>query len=234
MLPRVTIGQAMLRYGLKAHAGGLASQMNFRLDQAVMAAWVAPAQLGLYVAAVSASSLTQILPLAVRIVATPSIARRPDEDERIETLKMYFRNYWALSLVLTGACAFALPWALPLVYGEGFRDALWPAEILMIGSVFLGGTTVLTGGAQALGNPWLGSRAELAGLVVTVALLVMLLPVLGITGAAIASAAAYGVALFVLARGIARTSTISVMELLGIDGLQSRRAIQRLLASVSR
>src|SRR5262249_50633563 len=70
-----------------------------------------------------------------------------------------------------------------------------------------------SGGAQALGNPWLGSKANLIAMFVTAALLYLLLLPLGIMGAAIATTVAYGTQLAVVAFGLRQTHGISLMGL---------------------
>jgi O-antigen/teichoic acid export membrane protein len=102
---------------------------------------------------------------------------------------------------------------VPLIFGGRFRPAVWPAEILLLASLFKGAEQVLGGGAGALGNPWLSSKANLTALVITGGLLYALLPTLGIMGAAIASAAAYLAELSVVLYGLHRTHSISTLSL---------------------
>ena len=73
---------------------------------------------------------------------------------------------------------------------------------------------MLAGGALAFGNPWLNSQAHLIAMVVTVALLSLLLPLLGIMGAAIATVIASWTQLAVVAYGLRQTHGISLIGLL--------------------
>ena len=73
-----------------------------------------------------------------------------------------------------------------------------------------------------MGEPWLASRAELVALVVTLALLPVLLPTIGILGAALASLAAYTTASAVVVRGLRRRYPISLGELFGVPGRDAR------------
>jgi O-antigen/teichoic acid export membrane protein len=129
------------------------------------------------------------------------------------------------SLLVTVALAGILPLALPIVFGVNFRGAIWPAEILLLGAFFVGAKEVLAGGAQALGNPWLGSKAQLLALVVTVGLLYILLPSMGITGAAIATSAAYGTQLLIVLSGLHRSHAIPVTKLFSIRSADLRSAL---------
>jgi O-antigen/teichoic acid export membrane protein len=83
--------------------------------------------------------------------------------------------------------------------------------------LFIGAKDVLAGGAQALGNPWLGSKAQLVALVVTLVLLYFLLPALGIIGAAIATAAAYATQLAMAIADLHRIHHIAPIKLFGLN-----------------
>jgi O-antigen/teichoic acid export membrane protein len=203
----------MLAYGAKIHVGGITGMVNLSFDQVLMAAWLPPNYLGLYVVAVSAAGLAQIFSQAVQMVLTPSITQKESLAERAALLQGAFRRYWLLSLLVTLALAALLPVAIPIVFGANFKEAIWPAEVLLLGIFFIGAKDVLSGGAQALGDPWLGSKASLIAMVVTVALLYLLLPRFGIMGAAIATVIAYGMQLVIVAYGLRRTHGISLTGL---------------------
>jgi O-antigen/teichoic acid export membrane protein len=211
--PDAGLAKRMLKYGCKVQIGTISGLANLSLDQVLMAAMLPPASLGIYVVAVSSAGLSQVFSQAVQMVSTPSITQRESASERALVLEGVFRRYWLLSFLITAAIGALLPIAIPLVFGLSFRDAIWPAEVLLAGTFFLGAQTVLAGGAQALGNPWLGSKANVGALAVTLALLYLLLPVLGIMGAAIATAAAYFTQLAIVAYGLRRSHGISVSGL---------------------
>jgi O-antigen/teichoic acid export membrane protein len=207
------LAKRMLRYGLKAHVGQVSGLANLNLDQALIAAWLAPSYLGLYVVAVSSAGLLQMLAGSVQTVSMPSIAGKASPAESHDLLRLVFRRYWLVSILIMLVIAAALPTIVPLIFGGRFRPAVWPAEILLLASLFKGAEQVLGGGAGALGNPWLSSKANLTALVITGGLLYALLPTLGIMGAAIASAAAYLAELSVVLYGLHRTHSISTLSL---------------------
>lgn len=207
------LAKQLLKYGLKVHVGNVSGLANVNLDQVLMAAMLPPASLGLYIVAVSAAGVSQIFAQAVQMVSTPSITQRETASERALALQSIFRRYWLFSLLITPALAALLPFAIPLVFGVGFNESVLPAEILLAGALFLGAQGVLSGGAQALGNPWLGSKSQLWGLIITVALLYFLLPRFGIIGAAIASTVAYATQLIIVIYGLYRSHNISPMGL---------------------
>jgi O-antigen/teichoic acid export membrane protein len=203
------LAKQMLSYGAKVHVGQVSGLANVNLDQVLMAAWLPPAYLGLYVVAVSSAGLSQMLAQAVQTVTMPGIAREASDTERGTILQSVFRRYWLLSLGIMLAMAVTLPLLIPIIFGRAFSPAIWPAEVLLLASCFKGAEQVLGGWAGASGNPWLGSKASLVALLVTMGLLYALLRRIGIMGAAIATAAAYLAELTVVIYGLRRTHSIS-------------------------
>ena len=210
------LAKRMLKYGAKVHVGNISGIANMTFDQVLMAALLPANYLGLYVVAVSAASVTQVFSQAVQMVSTPSIAQRESASERAFVLQGVFRRYWLIALLLTLFIAVLLPVAIPVVFGSAFKEAVWPGEVLLLGTLFLGGQTVLAGGAQAMGNPWLSSKANLTALIVTATLLYLLLPLLGIMGAAIATTSAYLVQLLMMIFGLRSTHGVSLSGLFRI------------------
>jgi O-antigen/teichoic acid export membrane protein len=76
---------------------------------------------------------------------------------------------------------------------------------------------VLGGGALALGDPWLGSKAQIGALFVTVLLLYLLLPRMGIMGAAIATSASCAAQLLIIIAGLRKSHAIPAMSLFRIQ-----------------
>jgi O-antigen/teichoic acid export membrane protein len=185
------LAKSMIAYGAKVHVGQVSGFANLNLDQSLIAAWLPPAALGLYVVAVASAGVFQMFSGAVQTVATPAIAREVVMDNRRRVFERVFSRYWSLSIMVMLALAAGLPVLIPRIYGPAFRLSIAPAEILLVGALFLGARTLLSAGASAFGDPWLVSKASLLTLPVTLILLYLLLPAFGLLGAALASTAAY-------------------------------------------
>ena len=80
---------------------------------------------------------------------------------------------------------------MSLLYGDQFADAVPQARLLLVGMLLGGAAGVASGYLYARGRPGLNSVAMGVGLVVTVVLDLVLIPVYGGMGAAAASTAAY-------------------------------------------
>jgi O-antigen/teichoic acid export membrane protein len=225
------MAKSMLVYGAKVHVGQVSGFANLNLDQALIAAWLPPAALGLYVVAVTSAGIFQMFSTAVQTVSMPAIARQETPEARLGVFERVFSRYWLLSILLFLALALVLPLAIPRIYGGAFQPALVPAEILLIGALFMGARTLLTSGVAALGDPWLVSKASLVALPVTLLLLYLLLPRLGLIGAALASTGAYLAELAVVVIGSYRRHTVSPRKLFQLrlndinSGLRALRTV---------
>lgn len=75
--------------------------------------------------------------------------------------------------------------------------------------MLLGSNYILSDGIRGLGHPLIPSAAEVIGVIVTVAGLIILLPRYGLTGAASASIISYAATLFVLLAGIRKVTKLT-------------------------
>jgi O-antigen/teichoic acid export membrane protein len=107
-------------------------------------------------------------------------------------------------LVLVAMQLFATPLLLPLLFGADYRAAVPAALLLVVAGGFSGLNLTLSNGLRGLGHPQTSLIAEVLGLVVTALGLLVLLPPLGILGAAAASLLAYASACGYLAVQLSR------------------------------
>lgn len=192
----------LLRFGTRVQVGDLTQTANVQLDQMLIAATLPPAQLGLYTAAFSVAGLAQLMGRAVRPVLVAKVANCRSIAAGRREIALAYRRYGFAACVTVPSLLLATPSALSSVYGPDFRAAALPAIILVFAAVVLGAKEMLGGAMQAMGHPWLNSKADLIGAVVTASALPLALRGAGITGAAVVSLVAYSVQLGVLGFGM--------------------------------
>lgn len=204
----------LLRFGAKSHTSNVSALLNERLDQLVISIFLAPARLGLYVVAVTVTSLTTLIGSSVSLVALPTIARARDDEERRRLACRLTRLTVVASVAITVPLLVLAPTLIELVFGAGFRSAGDAARVLLAAAILLSVSRVLGAVLKAANRPLDAGVAEALSLVATTAALAVLLPWLGILGAAIASLIAYGVGIAWYARRAARALDTSVLSLL--------------------
>ena len=188
--PSTRLARDIAAYGTRAELNSVTLLLNGRLDFIIVTYLVGPAALGIYAVASRTAELLRLPSLAINYVLYPAYARIGRQAAVVQARAAIRRTWW-VPAALAVPVAVAAPVILPLLYGPAFRAAVVPTWILLAG--LAGGSVygVLSAFLSGIGRPGLTSIAQAAGLVVTVALDLTLIPHLGITGAAIASAFSY-------------------------------------------
>ena len=177
-----------LSFGVRAWAARLTNFANQRLDQLVMVKFVPSRELGYYVMAVTIAGLTNIVASATVGVVLPRVASG-DHAFAARATRVTLATIALFGIVL----AAAVPFLVPLLFGEAFEPVIPMAQILLAAAVPLAGTGILAESLSAAGHPGIASRGEVIAAVFTIGGLFLLLPPLGGLGAAIVSLVAYGV-----------------------------------------
>lgn len=181
-----------MRFGLKAYPSSLSGLANAQLGPLLVAPVLGTADLGRYAVALTVAGLPLGVAGALSARATSQIAAEAGGLD-VAVAAVTFRRAIALVLVLSIGLAIISPVLVPLLYGDEFAASAGLAVVLMAGTV---ATTISTLAGPALsiaGRPGVASIAEVTALAVTVLGLALLLPALGVVGAAVATVVAYWV-----------------------------------------
>ena len=195
-----TTAQSLLQFGLRSFASTAAWRSNERLDQPIIAALLPPAQLGLYVIAVTFSSLAGLVGSSVVFVGLPAIAAVTDSDQRQRLGRALVGLTLGASVVLTLPLVVAVEPLLGLLFGPEFAVVSAVARILLVASIVLSVNRAIEAVLTGVGRPSDAARAEIMALPVTAVGLAVLLPTLGLVGAGWASLAAYLTAFMFMGR----------------------------------
>lgn len=186
-----------LALGLRGQAGNLLQFLNLRLDVLLIPALLQLSAAGVYLVAVRASEvLTQVAGAAGSLIF-PAVAGDPDPASATLTQRTV-----RVSLLLVAAAALVLILVtdplLSIAFGPAYAGASTSLRILAVAMLPLSLTRILAGDLKGRGRPGIVSVATLAALAWTLGLDLLLIPALGIAGAAIASLAAYAVSAAIL------------------------------------
>lgn len=177
--------QRLLHYGLRSYGNDLLGTLGDQVDQVVVVGILAPAQMGLYVVALSLSRILQLTHSAVTWVLFPKAAGRESREVMALTGRAA-RISLALSVVGATALLAIGPAALGLLYGPHFVDALPVFRILVAAVVIDGASMVLAQAFMALGRPETVTTVEGVGLALSAVMLLLLIPRYGLIGAGLA------------------------------------------------
>lgn len=188
------LSNELFQYGIRSHLGAITKNLNYKLDQMLMSVFLPTDSLGFYVVAVSASGVAGSLSNGFRLILFPTAAK---SKNLVETHHL-ISDFLVKTLVLVSASSIVLfalfPYLFPLLYGEEFSLSIRPAQILLIAVIFSSIRDILAFAHRALNNPMVAAKSEVYALIVTGIALAILLPTMGITGAAFASLLSYATA----------------------------------------
>jgi O-antigen/teichoic acid export membrane protein len=198
---RADLVRPLAAYGVAQIAALTPAAVNAQLDQLVLSQTVPPAELGRYAIAVSLTLLPIPLASAIGYVAFPQLAaQRRASAATLRLQRVAVLSSAGLTAALLLPLALVAYWMVPLVFGAAYRGAVPLLWILAPGAIFLACGGVVSDLLRGRNRPVVVAWSQGLAAVFTVALLVALLPIVGVSGAAIASTISYGVALAVMLR----------------------------------
>ena len=135
--------------------------------------------------------------------------------------------------MLAGSLAVVVLPLLRLLYGPAFVDAAVPVWLLLPGVVALGAGGVLASHIAGLGRPGLNLISSSVGLIVTLGLDLLLIPLAGMAGAALASTAAYASVAGLTAWFFSRSTGVPIADVVVVERSDLTRLASRIRATIA-
>jgi O-antigen/teichoic acid export membrane protein len=184
---------AMLTYGLPLMVAGFAGMINELLDRQLIKYLLPPDvamdQLGVYSAVYKLSIFLVLFNQAFRYAAEPFFFRSETRNNPLVYARVMRYYLWVMALaVVAVVCSLDV---LQYVIGPAYREGLWLVPILLMANYFSGINVNLNIWYKITGQTRFGLYITASGAVVTVAVNLWLLPIMGIAGAAWATLASY-------------------------------------------
>jgi O-antigen/teichoic acid export membrane protein len=177
--------RTLFRFGLQQYAGTVGSQMFKRADIYLLAYFLDATAVGVYSVALTAYDVMLSIPRAINSLLAGQVAAGGGSAAMITAATA--RNvFWLMSFVSLGLLVVA-PFAVPLLYGSEFAAAVLPLSLLLVATVLMGGATNLQAYFLGAGRPDLNGLFTLLSGGVNVILSLLLIPLAGIAGNALAT-----------------------------------------------
>ncbi|HMJ27025.1 MAG TPA: oligosaccharide flippase family protein [Pyrinomonadaceae bacterium] len=186
-----------MHYGVRDYPGGVADFTTLRLDQLVLAGMASNVAIGLYVVAVRMSEMTTLAADAIASALMPEVAASKTENRAELLWARSMRLAIYMHIVLLPPLWLGAPLILRVLFGESFVPATGAFRWLLLAAGIWSIGSIVISGLRGFGYPGLSTLARFSAAAVTTVGLVVLLPRMGITGAAIASLIGYTVMLCV-------------------------------------
>ncbi|MCF7798247.1 MAG: flippase [Lentisphaeria bacterium] len=182
-----------IAFGWKSHLANLMSFLNYRIDLLLLNILIDVSAAGVYIIAVNLLEKLWLLSQAVSTILYPKLASLHENEEKRRLLTLFITK---VSFVLTfiGALLVALvasP-AIRILYGMDFMGAVSALFLLLPGIIAGSVARILSNDISARGRPELNMYVGLASVIVNILANLILIPLFGINGAAVATSISYG------------------------------------------
>lgn len=179
----------MLGYGGRYYLAAFGTLVHFQIGVLMVALFAAEDEIGVFSAGVTMITYVIIVSDVVGGVIHPRIARDPGGRPELAAQCARLVGVVSMGIVLV-LVVLAKP-LVPVYLGPDFLPAVPIIWILAPGVVYRAGTKVLAYYMKATDHPGVFSASTITSVVVNLGLLLILLPIMGLNGAALAMSAGY-------------------------------------------
>ncbi|TLS38493.1 flippase [Pseudalkalibacillus caeni] len=180
-----------LTYGLKAHVSNVMTFLNYRADIILLGFFIGPAAVGIYVVAVNIGERLSIFAQSISSVLLPKISSLKDDLERNQLTSIISRNVLAFILIGSLSVFFLSDFVIDLLFDPRYEESSPLLKLLLPGIAVLSVEKILSNDIAARGKPELNMYVSFFNVPFNVVLNVILIPQIGVSGAAIATSVTY-------------------------------------------
>jgi len=179
-----------LMVGFYGNFGNIAAFFNYRLDVFIVNYFLSTTQVGVYAVGVAVSESLWQIPQAVATALFPRTARTLQSGAAAFTCQI-LRQVCLISVATAALLAVVSPVGIPLFFGARFASSVPVILWILPGTVALALGKVAASDLAGRRKTYYTSIFGILSLVITALLDVLLIPRMGIDGAALASSLAY-------------------------------------------
>lgn len=203
-----------IHYGMKIYASSIFTFFNYKQDRFLLNYYLSPIDVGVYKVGANLGEKLWMVSQSVSIVIFPKIASlKDDEGQRRWMTPFISRHIFTGTAIVAMLLFWITPFLIQFLYGEEFAETAVVLRIILPGVVFLTLSRIVTNDIAGRGRP--GINMVLAGFSVLVNLVanVLLIPRLGVYGAAWASTLSYTANTFLAASIYTRIAKVPLFSL---------------------
>lgn len=181
---RVPVAKQLLSYGIRSYGVDLLGTLALQVDQVLVVSLLSASAMGSYVVVLSLSRMLNVFQTSVVMVLFPKAAGHAKADVLAMTGKAV--RISGLATVICGllVCV-AGPTLLRLLYGSEYVAASGALRILVLEATLSGIVFVLAQAFMALDHPGVVTILQALGLSLSIPMMIWLIPIYGIYGAAV-------------------------------------------------
>lgn len=210
---KLKIFKDTIKFGVKGYIGTVIQFFNYRIDMLILNMILGAASVGYYTIAVSLVEALWYFPNAIGTLLLSRTPKLKTEDVNQST-PLISRNAFFITVVL-GVVLFVFgKFIILLLFGNKYLPSVEPLWYLIPGIVALSICKVLGNELAGRGKPIINTYISITALVVNVPLNFVLIPVIGISGSALASTVSYTVSAVLTLVYFSRVSNNKILDLI--------------------
>lgn len=210
---KLNIFKDTINFGVKGYIGTVIQFFNYRIDMLILNMLLGAASVGYYTIAVSLVEALWYFPNAIGTLLLSRTPKLKTEDVNQST-PLISRNAFFITVVL-GVVLFVFgKFIILLLFGNKYLPSVEPLWYLIPGIVALSICKVLGNELAGRGKPIINTYISITSLVVNVPLNFLLIPVLGISGSALASTVSYTLSAVLTLVYFSRVSNNKILDLI--------------------
>lgn len=211
----------LLRFGIPIMVSGIGGIIIVYIDTLVLTYFRSMEEVGIYNVVVPTAMILQFFATSVATVIFPMVAElwaKKKKDYLALGLRMLYQYSFVIILPAALLLLFFSKTVLRLMFGEQYVAGALAMQILLIGIIFLGLHSITSTILGGIGKPAISTKILLEGALITLALNLLIIPLLGIVGAALTSLIAYA---YVAVRCIFKLRRFIQVEVPWLDWLKT-------------
>jgi stage V sporulation protein B len=180
----------MLVFGAQIFGANAINMINYQADIILIGYFLTATDVGYYAVAVGLSKFFWIIPQAVQSITYPATSEYWSKNNHSALQLMIDKSmkYTACVLLPIGlGVGFFAKEIITLIFGDGFVHAVLPLQILIVGTVVFGLIKSVGSSVTGMGRPDIALKLVCISATTNVVLNVLLIPIYGIAGAAVAT-----------------------------------------------
>ncbi|MBT9145298.1 MAG: Stage V sporulation protein B [candidate division WS2 bacterium] len=186
----------LVGFGSQLFLASAIYMVNTYTDTLLVGFFLTDKDVGIYAIAIALSKVFLVIPGSMSAITYPAISEYNSKGshEAIENLINKSMKYSLIILSTLGVLIiFFSKHIILLLFKPEFLPAVTPITILILGMIFFGSMSSVGAAFSAVNRPDIPFKLNLFAVVVNLSLNIILIPILGITGAAIATATSFSV-----------------------------------------
>ncbi|MBU8771497.1 flippase [Cytobacillus oceanisediminis] len=178
-------------FGFKAHFSNVLSFINYRADIYLISMFLNPAAVGLYGVAVSIAERLWIVSQSISSVLYPVISSSNDIESKNKLTSIISRNVLFFSILAGIVFYFVSDLIFRILFGAAYDESSDILKMLLPGIILFSVDRILSNDLAGRGKPELNMYTSIFTVVSNIILNFVLIPKIGIAGAAVSTSVTY-------------------------------------------